>query len=146
MSQARLALAVWAGLFAGLLVCIELGYRIGHRVSQKVPGTAHQGVAAIEAATFAFLGLLLGFSFSGGMSRMEARRELIAREANTISTAYLRLDLLPTGDQHEIGQLLRQYLDARYRAYDSLPDRKAADLEFQRASQIQQRIWPRADQ
>jgi len=144
MSPAQLALTVSAGLFAGLLVCIELGYRIGHRVSQKVPGTAHQGVGAIEAATFALLGLLLGFSFSSGISRLEARRELIAREANTISTAYLRLDLLPTSDQHEIRQLFRQYLDARLHAYDSLPDRKAAEPEFQRASQIQQEIWSRA--
>lgn len=69
---------------------------------------------------------------------------MIAREANTISTAYLRLDLLPTGDQQEMRQLFRQYLDARLRAYDSFPDRKAAEPEFQRSSQMQQQIWSHA--
>ena len=40
----------------------------------------------MEAAVFAPLGLLRGFSFAGGTSRPDARRELIVQEANAIGT------------------------------------------------------------
>jgi hypothetical protein len=56
----------------------------------------------MEAAVFALLGLLLGSSFAGGTSRLDARRELILQEANAIDTAYLRLDLLPSTEQPEM--------------------------------------------
>lgn len=39
------------------------------------------------------LGLLLGFSFSGASSRYLARQNLVVREANAMSTAWLRSQL-----------------------------------------------------
>jgi hypothetical protein len=101
-------------------------------------------VGAIEAAVFALLGLLLGFSFSGGMDRLDARRLLIVQEANAIGTAYLRLDLLAITDQPELRRLFRDYLDARIRAYEKLPDTAAAGTEFEKAAKIQEAIWERA--
>ena len=92
----------WAGvaviLFIGTLCCLELGYRLANRKSEN-PDLAHEGIGGLEAAVFALLGLLLGFSFGGGTSRLESRRQLIIQEANAIGTAYLRLDMLPAGDQ-----------------------------------------------
>ena len=67
----------------------------------------------MEAAVFALLGLLLGFSFAGGTSRLDARRQLIVQEANAIGTAYLRLNLLPSTEQPEMRRLFREYVDAR---------------------------------
>lgn len=40
--------------------------------------SAHEGIGTIEAAVFALLGLLLGFSFAGGTSRLDARRPVAA--------------------------------------------------------------------
>ena len=73
----------------------------------------HEGIGVIEASIFALLGLLLGFSFAGGTSRLDERRELIVKEANAVSTAYLRLDLLPAAEQPEMRHLFRVYLDTR---------------------------------
>ena len=70
---------------------------------------------------FALLGLLLGFSFSGGTSRLDTRRKLIVQEANAIEAAYLRLDQLQAADQPEMRRLFRQYLDARLGVYEKLP-------------------------
>jgi hypothetical protein len=53
----------------------------------------------VEGAVFGLMGLLLAFTFSGAASRFEVRRQLIVQETNAIGTAYLRLDLLPPGDQ-----------------------------------------------
>lgn len=68
MSAAQLAIAISTGLFLSMFACLEVGYRVGWRNTQKHP-TAQEGIGAIEAAIFALLGLLLGFSFSGATTR-----------------------------------------------------------------------------
>jgi len=80
-------------LSAGMVGCLEVGFRIGHRSALRSPGPTQEGAGAMEAAVFALLALLLGFSFAGGTSRLDAGRELIVQETNAIDTAYLRLDL-----------------------------------------------------
>jgi hypothetical protein len=54
---------VAVGVFFATLVCLEVGYRFAHRRSQR-SDLSHEGVGAMEAAVFALLGLLLGFSFA----------------------------------------------------------------------------------
>src|SRR5262249_48356802 len=126
------------------LICLEVGYRIGRRGLTKNPERAHEGIGVIEAAVFALLGLLLGFSFAGGTSRLDAKRQLIVQEANAISTAYLRLDVLPINDQPEIRRLFREYLDTRIRVYEKLPNLEAAEQELARVGELQKQIWSRA--
>jgi hypothetical protein len=138
------SLALAAGLFLGILVCLELGYRAGRRAADKHPEWAHEGIGVIEAAVFALLGLLLGFSFSGATSRLDAKRQLIVQEANAIGTAYLRIDELPAAEQPEVRRLFREYLDTRLRVYQALPDMKAAEQQLARGSQLQQAIWSQA--
>jgi hypothetical protein len=137
--------AAWLsiGLFFGMVVCLELGYRIGLYSSEKNE-SSHAGTGTVEAAVFALLGLLLGFTFANGISHLDQRRELIVKEANAIGTAYLRLDLLPVDVQPDIRRLFREYLDARLSVYQKLPDLQAADQELARVTQLQQEIWKRA--
>lgn len=132
------------GLFVGVVACLEGGYRIGRKASAGEPHRSHEGIGTIEAAVFALFGLLLGFSFAGATSRLDARRHQIVREANAIGTAYLRLDLLPTDEQPGMRRLFRQYLDARLGMVARLPDVTAADQELARAERIQHEIWTRA--
>jgi hypothetical protein len=141
MNPTHVALVVSTGLFFGIMICLELGYRIGRRSLVKVPERAHEGIGTIEAAVFALLGLLLGFSFAGGTSRLETKRQLIIEETNAIGTAYLRLDELPINDQPEIRLLFREYLDARLRVYEKLPNLEAAEQELARAGEFQKEIW-----
>jgi hypothetical protein len=144
MNAAQWVVGLSIGLFAAMMGCLEIGYRIGRRGAAKHPELAHDGIGAVEAAVFALLGLLLAFSFSGATSRLDARRQLIVQEANAIGTGYLRLDLLPVNDQPEMRRLFRQYLDARLRVYQKLPDLKAGEEEISRSQQMQQEIWSRA--
>src|SRR5580704_4614529 len=125
MNPGELAIAVAISLFVGMLVCLELGYRLGRYAIEKT-ASSHEGTGTIEAAVFALLGLLLGFTFANGISHLDQRRVLIIQEANAISGAYLRLDLLPADQQPEMRQLFRQYLDTRLRVYETLPDLTAA--------------------
>jgi hypothetical protein len=128
--------------FIGMIGCLELGFRIG-RSAALSHEPAHAGLGPIEAAIFALMGLLLGFAFAGGMSRMDARRQLIVREANAIGTAYLRLDLLPASEQPVVRRLFRGYLKARSQAYQTGTPLEATDRFIAQAAELQQQIWTR---
>src|SRR5579862_971122 len=143
MNPARLAIWVSIFLFFGMMACLETGFRIGLYVSRKTP-TSHEGTGTIGAAVFALLGLLLGFTFANGISHLDQRRELIVHEANAIGTAYLRLDLLPAGQQTELRRLFREYLNTRLEVYQQLPDVSAVERHLTRGSELQQEIWLKA--
>ena len=130
--------AISIGLFVAMLACLELGRRLGRRVV-AVDTQAHRGVGPVEAAIFALLGLLLGFAFAGAMSRFDTRRQLVIREVNAINTAYLRLDLL-VSDQPAMRHLFREYLDARIRVYENIPQ-ELLDRRIAEATELQRRIW-----
>jgi phosphotransferase system glucose/maltose/N-acetylglucosamine-specific IIC component len=71
------ALLSAVGLFVGILLCLDVGFRWGRQRASRESEDAHEGIGAIEAAVFALLGLLLGFSFAGATSRFDARRQLV---------------------------------------------------------------------
>ena len=106
------SLVVSLGLLLGLVVCMDIGYRLGKRRLAR-SGELPSGVGASEASIFGLMGLLIAFTFSGATSRFEARRHLLTEEANAIGTAYLRLDLLPATAQPELRRMMRAYVEAR---------------------------------
>ena len=139
------ALLVAAGLFAAVLLFLEIGRRIGtRRLQQGADDTGSSGAGVVEGAVFALLGLLIAFTFSGAATRLDERRNLIVDEANAIGTAYLRVDLLPSAAQNEMRDRFRRYLDARLDVYRALPDLEKAKGQLARASGMQQEIWERA--
>jgi len=129
-------------LFLGMVLLLEVGRRLGSRRLQSE--SASGGFGAVEGAIFALFGLLVAFTFSGAASRFDSRRALIADEANAIGTAYLRLDLLAAGDQSDVREMFRGYLDARLEVYRKLPDLEKAVAELNRSVELQQRIWTRS--
>jgi hypothetical protein len=134
--------AIFALLLAtGVIVLLEVGRRIGARRLAKEGEAAAKGFGAIEAAVFALLGLILAFSFSGALTRFDARRHLIVAEANNIGTAFLRIDLLPVDAQARMRDLFRRYLDSRIEAYRKLPDMEAVKAELARSVKLQSEIW-----
>jgi hypothetical protein len=125
-------------LLIEMLVCLEIGYRIGRKQRE------YQGTSTVEAAILGLLGLILAFTFGAVQTRVDIRRELIIKEANAIGTAYLRLDLLPPSEQPGIRGLFRPYLDSRLRFYQMLGNREAAERELAGSTKLQQEIWTRA--
>jgi hypothetical protein len=68
---------------------------------------------------------------------------LITDEANAIGTAYLRLDLLPSGVQPRLRELFRRYVDVRYSAYRG-QDESAARTKLDESAELQEAIWEMA--
>jgi len=142
MNPQQWAIAGAVGLFFAMLACLETGFRVGRRSSVPFPELVHEGVSDVGAAVFALLGLLLAFSFAGGLSRLDVRRQMIVQEANAIGGAYSRLDLLPTDDQPEMRRLFREYLDTRLQAYEK--SEEETTTVTQHVQELQQEIWSRA--
>jgi hypothetical protein len=138
------ALMCSAGLFFGMLGCLELGRRIGVRRLANDPDGATVGVGTLEGAIFGLLALLVAFAFSGAAARFETRRQLIIEETNDIGTAYLRLDLLPLSVQPPLRDRFRQYVTVRLDAYRQLPNVAAATHGMERATALQAEIWTQA--
>ncbi|HWO02581.1 MAG TPA: DUF4239 domain-containing protein [Blastocatellia bacterium] len=131
-------------LFAGMLLLSEIGRRIGlRRLAQDTQGD-NPGVSTLKGTVFGLTTLILAFSFSGAMSRYDARRQLIVVEGNAMGTAYLRLDLLPADTQPELRELFRAYVDSRIEVYKKIPDLAAVRQELSRSKELQNEIWARA--
>ena len=85
--------------------------------------------------------MLVAFTFSGAVARLEARRDLIVREANAIGTAYLRIDVLPGPAQPALREAFRQYLDTRLEVYRHPLDSPASKGALDRSHRLQSAIW-----
>src|SRR4030095_9749900 len=97
MVHALIGFALAAALFIGMLLFFKIGRRTVLRAQS--PDDVGTKSGPLEAAVFAFLGLLFAFTFYGAADRLDHRRELIIEEANDIGTAYKRVDLLPADVQ-----------------------------------------------
>jgi hypothetical protein len=133
--------AIVGGLFAGSLGMLEIGRRIGARRAALDPEGARDGSGALDGAVFALLGLLIAFTFSGAMTRFEARRDLLTEEVNAIGTAWLRIDLLRPDAQAALRDKFRRYLDSRIETYRRVPDMQAVQEELARSVALQNEIW-----
>jgi hypothetical protein len=146
MNPTTLAIVVSGGLFAGVLLCLELGNRLGKKEAEGDLTGARTGVGAIEAALFGLLGLMLAFNFNGASTRFNLRRALIVDEANALGTAWLRLDLVQPAAQPVLRDLFRSYLDSRLAVYAKLPDLEAAKAEMVHGAELRRALWSRAVQ
>jgi hypothetical protein len=132
-------------LFAAILVCLEVGWRIRSKGLAEETSASDAGLNALDGAVFGLMGLLIAFTFSGAASRFEARRSLIVQETNDIGTAYLRLDMLPGDAQPALRQDFRNYVDARLEFYAALrSDVDAARTIHLKENALQQKIWSEA--
>src|SRR4051794_8887863 len=113
-------------LFATLLACVEAGYRFGRNRIERNPDVV-AGAGVIEAAVFGLMGLLLAFQFSAAQTRMQFRRDLIVREANSIGPVSLRLALRPPRARPPLRTLFREYIKTRIAVFDSLPDARRSE-------------------
>ena len=109
--------AVAVAFFVSSLVLMNWGRRLGARYLVREGTPTITGLGAIEGAVFGLMGLVLAFAISGALQRFDQRKELILQEANAISTAYARLDLLGNPAGPELQSVLKAYLGARIDLY-----------------------------
>lgn len=125
-----------------MFIFLEIGRLIRIRSSTKGRVTTTSSInGPVETVIFAVLGLLIAFTFTGAGARYEARRHLIGMEANTIKTAYLRIDLLPKKAQPQMRDLFKQYAVIRTNVYKGALDTSITKSRIDAYEKIQKQMW-----
>jgi hypothetical protein len=130
-----------SGLFLGLLVGAEFGFRVGQLAKGPADEATDAGMGIVKGALLALVGLLLGFSFSMAASRFDARKDVILREANAIGTVWLRAGLLQAGTAAKMRGVLRRYVDVRVEHYDAGIDPTRIASTAAEAERLQSEVW-----
>lgn len=121
-----------------ILGACEAGFRIGrgyhlrHR-DEAAPGS----LGPVVGGLIGMLAFLLAFTFSTASTQHSSRKQNVLQEADAIAIAHQRSDLLPEPAGTEIRGLLREYLEVRLRAAETL-DWRSADV---RSRQIHRQLW-----
>jgi hypothetical protein len=125
---------------AVVLVVIELGWQLAVRGD----GRGGANISTLENAALGLLALMIGFTFAMALSRFEARRDAVLKEANAIGTTALRARLLPEPHRAETVKLLREYVQIRLDVISS--GRSLAELTdaVDRSNALQERLWQQA--
>jgi hypothetical protein len=100
----------------------------------------HQDNAVIVSATLTLLALIIGFTFSMAIGRYDQRKDYEEAEANAIGTEYVRADLLPAEDAARVRSLLKEYVDARVRFYET-DDQHELQRVITHTEQLQSDLW-----
>jgi hypothetical protein len=141
INPAVVGVAVAAGIFVGVVLALMGGRRLGQRAIKRDGRDAMPSVGSLEAAVFALLGLMIAFTFSGALSRFDARRVQVVQEANSIGTVWSYVDLLPASAQPKLRATMRAYVDARIAAYRALPNIGDAKAALALSKQLQNEVW-----
>jgi ABC-type multidrug transport system fused ATPase/permease subunit len=136
-------LAFFVGTIVLVMISIEVGYRLGRRAHSRSKQEKESPVSAIEGSVLALLAFILAFTFSEASNRLDARKELVRHEANTIRTVWSRSDFLPDPDRAQTKRLLREYVHARASAFQSADEERIENV-IDDAERIQGRLWAMA--
>jgi hypothetical protein len=132
---------VCIALFLTMLGAIEIGFRIGRRHTLGERTLSVLGV--LQGALLGTVALLLGFTFSMASSRYDARRILMAEEANAIGTTYLRTTLASPDNGVEMRRLLRDYLGQRIAWLHARGDPTKVAAASESLQKLQIGLWMR---
>jgi hypothetical protein len=129
------------GLFLGVLLCLQIGRRLGLRRIALYGKDGLTGVGKADAPVYALLALLMGFAFSGAAARFDHRRELIAQQVSAISTGWTRIDVLPPASQERVRTDFRSYTDALIQSYVNDHGFRAALVESPVVTRAREQLW-----
>lgn len=138
LSMSSLALILF--VFGVLYLLLEFGFRTGRRFRTR---SGEHGAEFVQQGLMTLLSLLLAFSVSIAEVRYEGRSETLITEANVISTAYLRVDLLPREEQKSLKELLKKYLELRIDYYTIQRGTQQDRLQvvLRETETLQNKIW-----
>jgi len=123
-----------------ILGATEIGRRLGARSGDKESETA----SMLAGAALGLLALMIGFTFAMTLSRFEARRDALLKEANAIGTTALRARMLPENQRRQVLTLLQDYVKIRL----DLAERALSGAELtsaiDRSNALQEKLWQQA--
>ena len=92
------------------------GYRCGQLMKKEGDGDNVSALGPVISGLLGMMAFVLAFSFSIAADHHGTRRQRVLDEANAVTTAYLRADLMASAYKRNIKALLREYVDIRLQA------------------------------
>jgi len=130
-------------VFALSLFVLWISARTGATLLSRLrtlPEDNRDDIGIVLAASLTLLGLIIGFTFSMGVSRYDPRKNYEEAEANAIGTEYLRAGLLSAADAAKVRALLRNYLVQRVAFYTTRDEQQIRQINV-RTAQLQEALW-----
>jgi Protein of unknown function (DUF4239) len=132
-------------LLLGLVLMVEFGFFLRRAASDRIPDM-QSAVEAARDGLAVLMGLLLGFSMPMALPHYERQFQLVAEEADAITTVEQRVQLYPEPARTAILSLLPEYVDARLAFADSRstlgsPNNEAIENTIRRAESLQTEMW-----
>ena len=138
-------LPLWA-IFLIVLATLMIGHEAGVQLRRRLRGDAGDGSSDdgiggnYLTASLALLALLVAFSFGMAVDRYNSRRSLVNEEANTISTAFRRLQALDEPGRTKLIRMLGPYVEARV-AFSRAHTRDQLHQAQARTDLLQPQYW-----
>ncbi len=126
-------------MFVVVLAAAEIGYFAARRSRSRTINA--DAFKAVQTAMFPILGLLLAFTFSLALSRYDARRDAVVQEANAISTAASRADVLNTADRRLFRTALLSYAQIRLAFIGVTPEQDSGNYSLGAELNWQRLMW-----
>ena len=126
------AALLWAGTLLGSL--------LRHR-RERTLAEETATFKTLEGAVLALLGLLLGFTFSMGVSRFDQRKSLEISEANSLGTTWLRTATLPEPARSAEQALMRAYAPVRVEFLSAGSSKLRIERSLDQTAALQAQMW-----
>lgn len=132
-------LLVAMGLVVGVAAAHEIGFWLGS-LTRSADEPFDRQVGLVRTSTAALVAFLVGFAFSGAASRFIDRLDIIVKEANALSTAYLRAATVAEPQRGELRAALKEYTADRVTLL-SREGRDQIELLLAKVSGLHERMW-----
>jgi hypothetical protein len=132
-------LLVALGLMAGVAAAHEIGFRLGS-LTRSADEPFDRQIGLVRTSTAALVAFLVGFAFSGASSRFINRQDIVVKEANALSTAYLRADTIDEPERGELKAALKEYASDRVILLSREGRDQIEDL-LAKISGLHERMW-----
>ena len=126
-----------------MMLCIEVGFRLGLRGLHKSAKAQHSQVRAIMGAALGLTAFMLAFTFATAQSHYEVRVQKMLEEVSLVNDAFMQADLMEEPYRSQARSLLREYMAGRV-AMSEAGDRRDLESIFtliDEAEALQDQLW-----
>jgi hypothetical protein len=135
------AVSVCIGFTLSMMAAHEVGYRLARYIFAGKSPFPSEGLGVVVPVALSMTGLLIAFSFGMAENRYELRRVLLVAEANAISTANYRQQLLASPERDRLAPLKRDYASTRLRIVARRDSARETGMAWSHISDLQDKIW-----
>lgn len=142
-------ISLWqVALLFGIVVfaTLEIGYRIGLRQKAHWKGADLGGGTVILTSMFALLALIIAFTYAAAVNRYDDRKQAAILEANVLSTAFYRADLVAEPSRSELKHAMHNYALTRVVELGKEYTPEERDQFLNKTLSAKAKLWPLVNQ